>query len=1401
MTTDPRETEVGVHADPLLRLLAHVHDHPRRPGEPWNVELLAQDLASERSEAAQALLPEPGSQNLLAAFHASVTTAAASADHRPGEILGVGGFGAVLKFGIETLKVVPWDWEGREKEEPPEARAFRSISEPHGIITLREGMLHLTAGGSRRYAGLRLERVDTTLADVCHEGSDVASWNLKDRLDEFQNLCRAVQTLHNDGFAHLDLKLANVGVKLHADRAVRLLDLGQARNRYASEGVNEIGGSPGYAAPEQLPGESWSHLQADCPSDLFSLGIVALELLTGRRFYVPEASSAPPLIAYSEWLAGWLGRSAPQRREGLQAHLQQALARDVADRLAETLLRATATDPADRSFRNALRLGLEVRAAFEGQAEGGPLADAATDARWLAIELGTERADLLKRVESADEVLLKDVYVGLSVLEERMGRAPTSPEQAEQIEPVPFDQALDRNARLLLDGKPGAGKTTLLRARARAMVESLRQGRGGPEPLLVRLRDLNDAVPPPSGSAAPHGPPRLLRWFAAWHRWEMSKRHLPEHAYDAAAIERRLAEGRLVLLLDGFDELRKDRQGELAADLEALGERWLPRHELARIVMTTRVGPLKPKGELGKRSALRAVFLRGHVEDLKPDQRVDLARRLLEHVQPNESPGAEEAETDERFLARLDPERGSDDAQDLPMRELAATPVMVTLMVLVHRDGRGPLPARRAALYHRAIDELNRRFLAPRPWIRNRWNQIQLASCLSHVAWEAFRADEPYLDSATAKERVRDWIADWIARSRGLKREDVLAEAGDLAEELGTNSGVLSEPDNPSQRFAHKTISEYLTARALIVRRDSGLLVETFRRRLGDEDWSEVLRLAAALVADDSFGLGGGAGELEALLEAIVQDDDPQRIGALGPVLEEVQALGLGEEYLAPLRERRESLLVPWIQSAELPWLQRVELGDVLGFTGDTRLGRDRWVPVPADPPFEIQRWPVVVGEYRAFVGTRVGELEGLLERWTHLEDEMRSDLQRWLRETGAVPEPAGWSRQLAGPPNRPVVGMDWYEAAAYCLWMNRQRPVGDGTVFLPSADQWALAARSGKDAPQDDARDYPWHGTFPEDPKDAVANTSECELDRTSAVGCYVGGHTAAGEGVWDMAGNVFEWCASSTGAGYPRGLRRVVRGRRVVRALRDPPRLAPGATASTAPGFVPPRTSRPSTFTPSPSRRGGRAKPPRRARWTSPACLPRIQGIVWRLGPGVGTGSPMRVKLFTFRYSSTLGGFDERAMQDFARDKEVLSFREHFFTVNDVPHLACVLTWQDPLIPGAAADPARAPQSPEQEKPPGRGRPRKPDPAAELSEPDRLLYNALREWRLTTAREQGVPPYVIFNNRELAQIVARKPDSPSALGQVPGIGPGKVESYGAAVLALLQPVPEEAGSAPSTP
>ena len=65
--------------------------------------------------------------------------------------------------------------------------------------------------------------------------------------------------------------------------------------------------------------------------------------------------------------------------------------------------------------------------------------------------------------------------------------------------------------------------------------------------------------------------------------------------------------------------------------------------------------------------------------------------------------------------------------------------------------------------------------------------------------------------------------------------------------------------------------------------------------------------------------------------------------------------------------------------------------------------------------------------------------------------------------------------------------------------------------------------------------------------------------------------------------------------------------------------------------------------------------------------------------------------------------------------------------------------------------------------------------------------LYETLRQWRAATAREQGVPAYVILHDRTLHELASLKPNTQEQLLTVAGIGAAKVERYGQALLATL--------------
>jgi ATP-dependent DNA helicase RecQ len=85
----------------------------------------------------------------------------------------------------------------------------------------------------------------------------------------------------------------------------------------------------------------------------------------------------------------------------------------------------------------------------------------------------------------------------------------------------------------------------------------------------------------------------------------------------------------------------------------------------------------------------------------------------------------------------------------------------------------------------------------------------------------------------------------------------------------------------------------------------------------------------------------------------------------------------------------------------------------------------------------------------------------------------------------------------------------------------------------------------------------------------------------------------------------------------------------------------------------------------------------------------------------------------------------------------------------------------------------------------PPKRERKRRADRDGGPADP---LFDALRDLRRTLAKDQSVPPYVIFHDATLREMAAAKPQTLNALGQVSGVGARKLEAYGDAFLTVIR-------------
>ena len=134
-------------------------------------------------------------------------------------------------------------------------------------------------------------------------------------------------------------------------------------------------------------------------------------------------------------------------------------------------------------------------------------------------------------------------------------------------------------------------------------------------------------------------------------------------------------------------------------------------------------------------------------------------------------------------------------------------------------------------------------------------------------------------------------------------------------------------------------------------------------------------------------------------------------------------------------------------------------------------------------------------------------------EQIARMDDDEFEALQEHSYPPGRQTQPAFWNDEAFDNPTRPVVGVCWYEARAYCAWLSAQI----GQPFrLPTEAEWEAAARGRA------GRRYAYSDAF-----DVTrCNAFETHIRRTTPVGVFPGGETP--ERLIDLTGNSWDWTSS---------------------------------------------------------------------------------------------------------------------------------------------------------------------------------------------------------------------------------------------------------------------------------
>jgi eukaryotic-like serine/threonine-protein kinase len=176
----------------------------------------------------------------------------------------------VIKLGMDTRSVVA--------RFEAERQALAMMDHPNIARMLDAG----TTDTGRPFFVMELVR-GIKMTDYC----DQARLDIQQRLDLFIQVCHAVQHAHQKGIIHRDLKPSNILVTLHDGTPVpKVIDFGIAK---ATQGdltdktiytqFQQFIGTPAYMSPEQA---EMSGLDIDTRTDIYSLGVLLYELLTGQ---------------------------------------------------------------------------------------------------------------------------------------------------------------------------------------------------------------------------------------------------------------------------------------------------------------------------------------------------------------------------------------------------------------------------------------------------------------------------------------------------------------------------------------------------------------------------------------------------------------------------------------------------------------------------------------------------------------------------------------------------------------------------------------------------------------------------------------------------------------------------------------------------------------------------------------------------------------------------------------------------------------------------------------------------------------------------------------------------------------------------------------------------------------
>lgn len=678
-----------------------------------------------------------------------------------------------------------------------------------------------------------------------------------------------------------------------------------------------------------------------------------------------------------------------------------------------------------------------------------------------------------------------------------------------------FKAAQKQNIKdIVILGDPGSGKTTLLKYILVMLIEGKGEEKLGLDtnmiPFFAPLRELKD-------------PDKESFVDFIWRVCCLEKFSAARENFKTLLEHRRG-----IILLDGIDEVADEKTRIKTC-------KWIDEAR-KKFVNTPFVVTSRFAGYLGE-SRLEGSVLELSILDFTPGEVKAFLLRWFETVEIALHPGDD---NEERWREKgreqaLELVRDIEDSEHIG--KLAVNPLMLQIIALIRRDRGTALPERRVELYNECVNVLLEK-------------------------WDIARGLDTML-SARESRRLLQPLALWLHEKEGRRSApltEIIEQVKEPLESLGKSSvdpgqlllnirdrsGIFMGYSQSEYGFAHLGFQEYLAAEEIRNTNRIDLLTANY----GNRWWREVTLLALALdnpsiispfmervVRKESFKtditlvsdavndslikpyepfinvlhdedlaiearqnavrvlsrMGGNKAEA-ALKEAVKSNN----IALANSAFNALEFLNAAEGIKPPEKEKAPGIIKIKKDSSEMVLIP--EGSFIYGSREDDKAAYSDEKPQQTIhlPSFYMDVYPVTNRQYCEFLNQKKPNKKNL-EEWIELSE-------KWEKEKCRISKKRDNYVIERGHEEYPIIYVSWFGAEAYARWADKR---------LPYEVEWEKAARGTE------GLIYPWGNTFDK----SLCNSSESGIDHTTMVNAYPQGKSPYG--CFDMAGNVWEWCA----------------------------------------------------------------------------------------------------------------------------------------------------------------------------------------------------------------------------------------------------------------------------------